>query len=69
MAAPASDLFLNPQPVIRNPQCRRGFSLLDLLITLFVLVLILLAAVYQFSNYQKSETPPSPPAQSAPAQQ
>jgi prepilin-type N-terminal cleavage/methylation domain-containing protein len=69
MAAPVSDLFFNPQSAIRNPQLCRGFSLLDLLVTLLVLALILLAAVYQFSNYQKSEVPPAPPAQSAPAQQ
>jgi len=69
MAAPAPLMFPNPQSVIHNPQSRRGFSLLDLLITLLVLGLVLLAAVYQFSNYQKSEIPPAPPAQSAPAQQ
>ncbi|MBI3800806.1 MAG: prepilin-type N-terminal cleavage/methylation domain-containing protein [Deltaproteobacteria bacterium] len=68
MAAPAPLMFPNPQSAIHNPQSRRGFSLLDLLITLLVLGLVLLAAVYQFSNYQKSEIPPAPPAQSAPAQ-
>jgi prepilin-type N-terminal cleavage/methylation domain-containing protein len=69
MAAPAPLISVNPQSAIRNPQLCRGFSLLDLLVTLLVLALILLAAVYQFSNYQKSEVPPAPPAQSAPAQQ
>jgi Tfp pilus assembly protein PilW len=76
MAAPASHLFPNPQSASAwtfhwpcNPQLCRGFSLLDLLITLLVLTLVLLAAVPQFSNYQKSEIPPAPPAQSAPAQQ
>jgi hypothetical protein len=69
MAAPAPLMFFNPQSAIRNPQSRRGFSLLDLLVILLVSALILLAAVYQFSNYQKSEIPPAPPAQSAPARQ
>ena len=68
MAAPASLMSANPQSPIPNPQSRSGFSLLDLLVTLFVLALILLAAVYQFGNYQKSEVPPAPPAQSAPTQ-
>ena len=67
MAAPASHLSPNPQSAIRNPQLGGGFSLLDLLVTLLVLALILLAAVYQFGNYQKSAVPPAPPAQSAPA--
>src|SRR5215813_3547719 len=62
MAAPASHTF-------RNPQSRRGFSLLDLLITLLVLALVLLAAVKQFSTYQKPAAPPTPPAQSAPSPQ
>jgi type II secretory pathway component PulJ len=69
MAARAPLISVNPQSAIRNPQLCGGFSLLDLLVTLLVLALILLAAVYQFSNYQKSEVPPAPPAQSAPAQQ
>jgi len=74
MAAPASHLSPNPQSASAwtfhwpsNPQLGGGFSLLDLLITLLVLALILLAAVYQFGNYQKSTVPPAPPAQSAPA--
>jgi len=41
---------------------------LDLLITLLVLALVLLAAVKQFGNYEKSAIPPTPPAQSAPSQ-
>jgi len=69
MAAPASHPLPVRQSTILNPQLRRGFSLLDLLITLLVLALILLAAVYQFGNYQKSVVPPAPPAQSAPARQ
>lgn len=69
MTAPASHTFRNSQFAVRNSQSRWGFSLLDLLITLLVLTLVLLAAVPQFSNYQKSEIPPAPPAQSAPAQQ
>ena len=75
MAAPASHSFPIRQSASAwtfhwpcNPQLRGGFSLLDLLITLLVLALILLAAVYQFGNYQKSAVPPAPPAQSAPAQ-
>ena len=69
MAAPVPFLFPHPQFALPNPQSRRGFSLLDLLVTLLVLTLVLLAAVYQFSNYQKSEVPLTPPTQSAPAQQ
>jgi hypothetical protein len=41
--------------------------MLDLLVTLLVLALVLLAAVKQFGNYEKSAIPPTPPAQSAPA--
>jgi type II secretory pathway pseudopilin PulG len=69
MAAPASHPFPIRQSAVPNPQLRGGFSLLDLLVTLLVLALILLAAVYQFGNYQKSEIPPAPPGQSAPARQ
>ena len=69
MAAPASHPLPVRQSAIPNSQLRGGFSLLDLLVTLLVLALILLAAVYQFGNYQKSEIPPAPPAQSAPARQ
>ncbi len=68
MAAPASHPFRNSQSATRNPQSRRRFSVLDLLITLLVLALVLLAAVKQFGNYEKSAIPPTPPAQSAPAQ-
>jgi len=75
MAAPASHTFRNPQSASAwtfrwpcNPQSCRGFSVLDLLITLLVLALVLLAAVKQFGNYEKSAIPPTPPAQSAPAQ-
>ena len=69
MAAPASYTFRNSQPAIRNPQPRRGFNVLDLLITLLVLALVLLAAVKQFGSYEKSVIPPASPAQSAPAPQ
>jgi hypothetical protein len=62
MAAPAPHAF-------RNLQSHRGFSLLDLLITLLVLTLVLLAAVKQFSTYQEPASPPTLPAQSAPSQQ
>ncbi len=76
MAASTSHAFRNPQPASAwtspwpcNPQSRRGFSLLDLLITLLVLALVLLAAVKQFGSYEKSAILPTPPAQSAPSQQ
>lgn len=75
MAAPVSHPFRNLQSasawIFRwpgNAQSRRGFSVLDLLITLLVLALVLLAAVKQFGNYEKSAIPPPPPAQSAPSQ-
>jgi hypothetical protein len=65
MSALTSHTVLDPQSAIRNPQYGTGFSFLDLLITLLVLVLILLAAVYQFPTYERSATPP--PAQEQPA--
>lgn len=57
-----------PQSPIRNPQPPLGFSVLDLLIALFVLTLVLLAAVKQFSSYQQPATPPAAQEQPAPGQ-
>lgn len=49
-------------------QSTSGFSLLDLLITLMVLAVVLLAAVNQFSVYNEPATQSAPQAQSAPPQ-
>jgi Tfp pilus assembly protein FimT len=65
--------FEATRPLARNPQPRIGFSLLDLLVVVFVLTLILLAAVYQFPAYKQEERPaqpipslqPTPPAPSS----
>jgi hypothetical protein len=65
MSAPTSPTVLDPQSAPRTSQHGPGFSFLDLLITLLVLVLILLVAVYQFPAYKRFATPP--PAQEQPA--
>ena len=57
-----------PQSLTLGPQSLRGFSLLDLLITLLVLALVLLAAVKQFDVYKQPAQQPAPSAQSTPAQ-
>jgi len=44
-----------------------GFSLLDLLIALMVLVIVLLAAVNQFNIYNEPATQVAPQAQPAPS--
>jgi prepilin-type N-terminal cleavage/methylation domain-containing protein len=67
MSGLSSKTLINPQSAIRNPQLPKGFTLLDLLITLLVLALILLAAVKQFGVYQQSAPQPTQPAASAPA--
>lgn len=54
---------------VQSPQSSTGFSLLDLLITLMVLALVLLAAVNQFNVYDRPAAQPAPQAQSAPSQQ
>jgi type II secretory pathway component PulJ len=59
--------LINLQAASRKLQRFEGFTLLDLLITLLVLALILLAAVKQFGVYQRSAPQPTRPAESAPA--
>jgi prepilin-type N-terminal cleavage/methylation domain-containing protein len=67
MSGRSSKTLANLQSTIRTPQLPRGFTLLDLLITLLVLALILLAAVKQFGSYQRPAPQPTLPAESAPA--
>jgi type II secretory pathway pseudopilin PulG len=59
MSAFTSSAFESSQPAPRTSQLKIGFSLLDLLIVLFVLTLLLLAAVYQFPVYKHDTTTPS----------
>jgi len=56
------------QPFVLSRSKHAGFSVLDLLITLFVLALVLLAAVKQFGSYQQPATPPAAEEQPTPGQ-
>jgi type II secretory pathway component PulJ len=67
MSGRSAKALITPHSALRTPRWFRGFTLLDLLITLLVLALILLAAVKQFGSYQPSAPQPTPPAESAPA--
>jgi type II secretory pathway component PulJ len=67
MSGQSSTTLIKPQAASRKPQRVQGFTLLDLLVTLLVLALILLAAVKQFGVYQKVTPQSARPAESTPA--